>query len=591
MVSSFIVSARKYRPDHFNTVLGQKQVTETLKNAIKTGQLAQSFLFCGPRGVGKTSCARILAKTINCTNLDSDFEACGNCDSCRSFQNGNSFNILELDAASNNSVEDIRNLVEQIRYAPQAGKYKIYIIDEVHMLSQNAFNAFLKTLEEPPSYVIFILATTEKHKIIPTILSRCQIFDFNRITVKDAADHLAFIAKNENITFEAEALHLIAQKSDGAMRDALSIFDQISIFTAGNITYNAVIENLHILDFDYYFKITEAVLEESIPNVLLIYNEIVKKGFNGNDFLSGLSSYFRDLLVCKDESTIKLLEVMPQAEEKYLQHSRRISPSFLLSALSITNQAEIHYRNSKNQRLHVELTLMKLCEISSVLDLAKLSLTSHTPKFEEKPNQGKNQTLNDAVKEKEPPVKLLDPLSEEELKKKQISEIESKGFQSAEIRFKIPKKTDLSDQNKLSGTQDSLENPLIQVKRNSPLDSTILSITWKKYLKELENKPESIAHLSFLSGLEPGLGINFKVLLTLENSVHKTLVMELADHILTYLRNELSNDYLHFEYSIRPKEATENKNPFTAQDKLNHLASINPLILELKNKLGLEIDY
>lgn len=384
-MSNFVVSARKYRPDHFNSVVGQSHITRTLKTAIKTNQLAQAFLFCGPRGVGKTSCARILAKTINCTNISPDFEACDVCESCVSFRNGSSFNIHELDAASNNSVEDIRTLVEQVRYAPQAGKYKIYIIDEVHMLSSSAFNAFLKTLEEPPAYAIFILATTEKQKIIPTILSRCQIFEFHRIQVKDIASHLAYIAGQEAIKFEPEALHIIAQKADGALRDALSSFDQLSIFTDGNITYKEVIENLNILDYDYYFKVGDALLTENIPQALLIFDEILRNGFNGNDFMSGLCSHFRDLLVSKDQNTVKLLEVTEQTRVRYLEQSGRASLSFLLSALAIGNQCEINYRTSKNPRLQVELALMKMCHISSAF------------KFQSNPDKGpekKNPELN-----------------------------------------------------------------------------------------------------------------------------------------------------------------------------------------------------
>ncbi|WP_374163162.1 DNA polymerase III subunit gamma/tau [Arcticibacter sp. MXS-1] len=369
-MDNFIVSARKYRPATFESVVGQQHITNTLKNAIKNNQLAQAFLFCGPRGVGKTTCARILAKTINCQNLTPSTEACGECDSCRSFQNGNSFNIHELDAASNNSVDDIRSLIEQVRIPPQAGKYKIYIIDEVHMLSQAAFNAFLKTLEEPPSYAIFILATTEKHKILPTILSRCQIFDFNRIRVEDMAGHLASIAQKESVAFDVDGLHLIAQKADGGLRDALSMFDQIVSFSNRNVTYKAVIDNLNILDYDYYFRITDSLLDEDVANTLLIFDEILVNGFDGNNFISGLASHFRNLLVGKDPSTLKLLEVSEGIRQKYLEQSAKASASFLLSALNITNQCDLNYKNSKNQRLQVELALIKICHIPSALNMS-----------------------------------------------------------------------------------------------------------------------------------------------------------------------------------------------------------------------------
>ncbi len=371
-MDNFIVSARKYRPATFDTVVGQGHITNTLKNAIKNNHLAQAFLFCGPRGVGKTTCARILAKTINCLTPTSDMEACDTCESCISFKNGNSMNVHELDAASNNSVDDIRSLVEQVRFAPPSGRYKIYIIDEVHMLSTSAFNAFLKTLEEPPPYAIFILATTEKHKIIPTILSRCQIFDFNRIQVEDIATHLAYIAKNENINAEEEALHIIAQKADGALRDALSIFDQIVSFAGHHLTYQSVIDNLNILDYDYYFKITDAIQNENMREVLLTFDEILNKGFDGNNFINGLSEHFRNLLVSKDASTVQLLKVTEQIKQKYLAQSAQVNTSLLLSALNLANQCDINYKASKNQRLHVELTLMKMCHILSAINLSQL---------------------------------------------------------------------------------------------------------------------------------------------------------------------------------------------------------------------------
>ena len=375
-MENFIVSARKYRPSTFESVVGQQHITNTLKNAIKNNQLAQAFLFCGPRGVGKTTCARILAKTINCTNLQPNGEACGTCDSCRSFQNGNSFNVHELDAASNNSVDDIRSLIEQVRIPPQGVRYKVYIIDEVHMLSQAAFNAFLKTLEEPPHYAIFILATTEKHKILPTILSRCQIFDFNRIRVEDMANHLASIANKESISYEPDGLHIIAQKADGGLRDALSMFDQIVSFSGGNVTYRSVIDNLNILDYDYYFNITDSLLKEDSANTLLLFDEILNKGFDGAHFISGLSEHLRNLLVGKDTATLKLLEVSEGIKAKYLQQSQASTVSFLLSAMNISNQCDLSYKLSKNQRLQVELALLKMCHLISAFNLASMPLNA-----------------------------------------------------------------------------------------------------------------------------------------------------------------------------------------------------------------------
>lgn len=362
-MSEFVVSARKYRPQTFDTVVGQKSITSTLKNAIKNDHLAQAFLFCGSRGVGKTTTARILAKTINCFNRSESVEACDQCESCVSFNSGASLNVYELDAASNNSVDDIRNLIDQVRIAPQLGTHKVYIIDEVHMLSTSAFNAFLKTLEEPPKHAIFILATTEKHKIIPTILSRCQIFDFNRIKISDMADHLAAIAVKEGITADPEALHTIAHKADGALRDALSIFDQIVTFAGNNLTYQSVIENLNILDYDYYFRIVDNAQREDIPSSLLLLNDIIEKGFDAHNFIVGLANHYRNLLVCKDMRTAKLLEVGESVEQKYIDQAKQIEGSHILRALGVLSKTDVDYKSSKNQRLLVEMALMQLCSI------------------------------------------------------------------------------------------------------------------------------------------------------------------------------------------------------------------------------------
>lgn len=359
----YIVSARKYRPNTFDTVEGQGNITVTLKNAIKNKQLAHAYLFCGPRGVGKTTCARIFAKTINCQNLTSEIEACDQCESCKSFNDNRSFNIHELDAASNNSVDDIRLLIDKVRVPPQMGKYSVYIIDEVHMLSQAAFNAFLKTLEEPPHHAIFILATTEKHKILPTILSRCQTFDFNRITVEVAVEHLKYVAGREGVAVEEEALNVIAQKADGAMRDALSIFDQIVAFSGRNITYQQVIENLNVLDYDYYFKLIEAFLKEDATSSLLIYNDILNHGFDGSHFINGLSSHFRDLLVCRDIQTVALLEVGASIKQRYMEQAKICEPDFLYEALRITTNCDLNYKTARNKRLHIEFALLSLARI------------------------------------------------------------------------------------------------------------------------------------------------------------------------------------------------------------------------------------
>jgi len=368
-MDQFVVSARKYRPSAFDTVVGQSHISDTLKNAIRNNHLAHAFLFCGPRGVGKTTCARILAKTINCQSPTSDMEACGECSSCKSFDQGASLNIYELDAASNNAVDDIRRLIEQVRYAPQTGQYKIYIIDEVHMLSQAAFNAFLKTLEEPPAYAKFILATTEKHKIIPTILSRCQIFDFHRISVDSITQHLESICAKESIDAQQDALHIIAQKADGALRDALSIFDRIVSFAGKKISYEDVISNLNILDYDYFFKVTDAILTEDVASVLNLYNEISSKGFDGDDFMLGLSEHFRNLLVCKDAATLNLLELTDGLKQRYKEQAINIKGAVIVSALNIANKCDISYKASKNKRLHVEMALIKMCYINATIEI------------------------------------------------------------------------------------------------------------------------------------------------------------------------------------------------------------------------------
>lgn len=371
VMEKFVVSARKYRPSNFDSVVGQGHITTTLKNAIKNQHLAQAFLFCGPRGVGKTTCARILAKTINCTNLQEDGEACNECDSCRSFNNQASLNIHELDAASNNSVDDIRSLVEQVRFPPQHGKYKIYIIDEVHMLSTSAFNAFLKTLEEPPSYAIFILATTEKHKIIPTILSRCQIFDFNRISIGDMSHHLAKIAQKEKIEIDQDALHLIAQKADGGLRDALSIFDRLVTYSLGQkVTYLDTIKNLHILDYDYYFKVLDFVSDENAPEVLVLLDEVLKQGFDGHNFIVGLAEHVRNVLMCKFPKTVSLLDVSENVGKKYIEQAQKLEEGFLMTVLNIANQCDLSYKSSKNPRLHIEIALLKMTKIRQALVLA-----------------------------------------------------------------------------------------------------------------------------------------------------------------------------------------------------------------------------
>ena len=364
-MEDYIVSARKYRPMNFDSVVGQRALTTTLKNAIATKKLAHAYLFCGPRGVGKTTCARIFARTINCLHLSPEGEACGECESCQAFNEQRSYNIHELDAASNNSVDDIRTLIEQVRIPPQIGQYKVFIIDEVHMLTTSAFNAFLKTLEEPPHHAIFILATTEKHKILPTILSRCQIYDFNRMNVNDTVDHLKYVAKKEGIEAEVEALNVIAQKADGGMRDALSIFDQVVSFTGGHVTYQRVIENLNVLDYEYYFRITDLLLGNKVPEAMLLLNEILNKGFDGHHFITGLASHMRDLMVSRDASTLPLLEVSDSVRARYSDQAQRCDVKFLYRAIKVCNDCDLNYRASKNKRLLVELTLIQVAQLTT----------------------------------------------------------------------------------------------------------------------------------------------------------------------------------------------------------------------------------
>ncbi len=442
-MENYIVSARKYRPETFQTVVGQPSITTTLKNAIRNKQLAHAYLFCGPRGIGKTTCARIFAKTINCFNITDKTEACNECESCLSFNSSRSFNIHELDAASNNSVEDIRSLIEQVRIPPQIAKYSIYIIDEVHMLSASAFNAFLKTLEEPPAHAIFILATTEKHKILPTILSRCQIFDFNRIQIEDIVAHLTNIAKAENIEAESEGLNIIAQKADGAMRDALSIFDQIASFSAGNITYSNVIDNLNVLDYDYYFKITDDILEGNVPASLMIFDEILDKGFDGHNFINGLSRHFRDLLVCRDEITLQLLEVGASIRERYKAQSKNCSPDFLFNALSVTNQCDLSFRSSKNQRLHIELSLVQLCGLTT---------------GEKKKSESQAGRLNKATQ--------ADPKTSAEQKKPEAHTAQPEHKTSAEQQN--PETPTAHPDHKPQAVQQNPESPASQPDLNSP---------------------------------------------------------------------------------------------------------------------------
>jgi DNA polymerase-3 subunit gamma/tau len=617
-MENFIVSARKYRPATFNTVVGQSHITNTLKNAIKTGHLAQAFLFCGPRGVGKTTCARILAKTINCTNRTADTEACDQCESCLSFNSGASLNVSELDAASNNSVDDIRNLVDQVRYAPQLGTHKVYIIDEVHMLSTSAFNAFLKTLEEPPRHAIFILATTEKHKIIPTILSRCQIFDFNRIQIEDIANHLAYIAKSEHISAETDALHIIAQKADGALRDACSIFDQIVSFAGNTITYKAVIDNLNILDYDYYFKVTDALLASNIPVSLLLFNEILNNGFDGHNFVAGMGDHFRNLLVSKDAETLQLLEVGKNIKEKYKQQSLSCSLPFLIKGLTLLNKADVQYKSSKNQRLQVELTLMQLCSITSsgtdtekkndlkepspAVASAKVGGAQPTVSTSNQSSNSTSETTNNVAAPvttapvstpaapasttipavpTAPTVTQSTPTSEPPVAAKKP--LIKPTTPSISQHLNAEKKTDVA------GSDHKNEAPVLnssQPTRDFSMDE--LHAAWEKYANDLKLKGKSNLGIALLSK-RPSLVDKTIIEFIITNKALEEAINEDKMNFLSFLRKELNNYAVQLNLQLSVNE--DKTNLYTATDRYNRLVEKNPMIKKFRQTFDLDIEF
>ncbi|HNW98448.1 MAG TPA: DNA polymerase III subunit gamma/tau [Bacteroidales bacterium] len=583
-MENFIVSARKYRPVTFDTVVGQNAITSTLKNAIRNNHLAQSFLFCGPRGVGKTTCARILAKTINCENLTSNVEACNQCKPCLSFNTSNSFNVFELDAASNNSVDDIRNLIDQVRIPPQIGQYKIYIIDEVHMLSSSAFNAFLKTLEEPPVYAKFILATTEKHKIIPTILSRCQIFDFNRITIDDIAKHLAYVAQSENVEAETDALHIIAQKADGALRDALSIFDQIVSFAGGNgITYKTVIENLNVLDYDYFFHVTDYLLQGNIPSTLLILNDVIEHGFDGHHFISGLGEHFRNLLVCKDASTLKLLEVGDNIRDKYKSQAQSCPIDFLLKTLDVVAKCDVNYKTANNKRLLLELALMQMCCILQQSNPANIKSetikpivkTSTTPVVQQK-------EIAKPIEEKktEAPVVQNENVVNETPPVKQVVKKIVTGTSSILENLAEEEESKLSKQSS-SQVNDNFEKPQ---EKYTPEQ---FEKAWLKFAGHYKNTNPD--YYSTLTSRMPVLKEENLIELTIENKVQEKEISDRKLDILSFIRKELNNYSIQLQTVIN--KSAEKIKPFTPQDKFNKMAEKNPAIKKLKNEFDLEIDF
>ena len=586
-MSDFIVSARKYRPSTFDAVVGQSSITSTLKNAIKSNQLAQSFLFCGPRGVGKTSCARILAKTINCENITDNVEACNTCVSCKSFNENASFNVHELDAASNNSVDDIRKLVDQVRFAPQVGDYNIYIIDEVHMLSAQAFNAFLKTLEEPPKHAKFILATTEKHKIIPTILSRCQIFDFKRVGITDISNHLAFVAKSEGIDAEQEALHLIAQKSDGAMRDSLSLFDRLVSFSDKKLTYQGVIEHLNILDYDYYFKVTDALLKNDINALLNLFNEILDNGFDGHHFINGLAEHLRDVLVSKDESTLKLLEKGEALQNRYLEQSKVCSLAFLIPALDLCNECDVQYKTSNNKRLLVELSLMRISSIGHQMAEKKSPKSFVVTLNDEKKQVSVEKSQEIVKKESKRTVNYINPEIESGSEKEIIlSKPITKISLSAKKKSKTISITAAFQQ--LNEKKEVEQEIDISTLRKADFSATKMLQTWKEVIAFVKQKGKS--NLGITLGIfPPELKGNYVIELPLSNSSQVEMLLEEKYMILEFLRNKLENDYI--EITTKIIEGEKSNIPYTNKDKFAKMMEENPHLETLRMKLGLDPDY
>ncbi len=574
-MENFIVSARKYRPANFKTVVGQSAITSTLQNAIKNNKLAQSFLFCGPRGVGKTTCARILAKTINCENISPDVEACNECGPCQSFNKSTTFNIYELDAASNNSVDDIRSLVDQVRIPPQDGKYKVYIIDEVHMLSTQAFNAFLKTLEEPPLYAKFILATTEKHKIIPTILSRCQIFDFQRIKLDDISTHLSYVAKNEDVEAEEDALHIIAQKSDGALRDALTIFDQLVSFTGKSLSYKTIIDYLNVLDYDYYFRITDNMLNADIPGTLITINEIIDKGFDGKHFILGLGEHFRNLLVCKDPQTVKLLEVGASIKNKYLEQSSKCSQKFLLNALDINNKTDINYKESNNKNLHLELALMQMSSLTRREDASfgeekKKELIPPAPK------------ADDNKKNVQQPIAASEKTKTKTLASKPAGSVSKKNtLTPGTVSIK---KITTREEDKMNGNNkdpnDEPDGP------SDPFTQEQLENAWTEYMTSINGKHPSFSNA--LGKYMPSLNDNYQIEITTDNAI----IAKSNEHLknlINYLKKKLNNYRIHYKMVITKNDNA--KTPYTDKEKFDAMLQKNPALKNLKDKFDLELDF
>ena len=625
-MENYIVSARKYRPATFDTVVGQRALTTTLKNAIANQKLAHAYLFCGPRGVGKTTCARIFAKTINCLHPKEDGEACNECESCQAFNEQRSYNIHELDAASNNSVEDIRSLIEQVRIPPQIGKYKVYIIDEVHMLSQAAFNAFLKTLEEPPHHAIFILATTEKHKILPTILSRCQIYDFNRISVSDMVEHLKSVALKEHVEAEPEALNVIAQKADGGMRDALSIFDQVVSFTNGHITYKSVIDNLNVLDYEYYFRLTDCFLENKVTECMLLFNDVLKKGFDGNHFITGLSSHLRDLLVSRDPATLPLLEVGASIRERYQAQAQKCTPQFLYKAMKLCNDCDLNYRLSKNKRLLVELTLIQVAQLTAE---AEEPGQGRSPKQTLSPvfNQATAQAAQPATPKPQPaagnyaaqpagnyastlqqpnasyrpaePVQPATSAPSPQASAPGAGPMHANPLPKTSAEKKIPvmKAGSMGISIRRSqAPQTEKAAPAAQATAAIPqadanwedyiFNEKDLNYYWREFAARLPK--EEAANAGRMMNMQPQLlkdGVTFEV--AVDNDIVQKYMQQLAPHIETHLRTQLHNRKIRM--TVRVSAPNENIRAYSHVERFQMMSQKNPKLLKLKEALGLEL--
>ena len=606
-MSQYIVSARKYRPATFSTVVGQQALTTTLKNAIATGKLAHAYLFCGPRGVGKTTCARIFAKTVNCMHPNAQGEACGECESCKAFDEGRSYNIHELDAASNNSVEDIRSLIEQAMMPPQVGRYKVFIIDEVHMLSQAAFNAFLKTLEEPPAHALFVLATTEKHKILPTILSRCQTYDFNRMETTDIVNHLKHVAEAEGIGYEEEALGVIAVKADGGMRDAMSIFDQVASYSGGQITYKKVIEDLNVLDYDYYFGMTDALLKKDIPGALVLLNTVLSKGFGANHFVGGLASHFRDLLVSRDEQTLPLLEVASTVRERYKEQAARCKPQFLYRALRLCNDCDINYRTSNNKRLLVELTLIEVAQTGDddgegcgPRPTKKLKPLFNTARPEA---HGTAQQQAHPTQQKQPTAVVTPPspvAAPEATKPNTSSEIHKSAVpvtaetpaayqgKGGTLRMKTVSVRLNRQAEETSAAEDKKQTTPEPPKTEEEIrdfDDNSLAYHWRMYAAALPKEQSATA--GRMKNMAPTVGQNWVVDVPIENEQVIAYMEPHRQPLTDYLRKNLHNGRITLNFRLTA--ASDPKRAFTRQEQLANMLQGSPALATLVKELKLEL--